>query len=55
MLRVIRCDCGFEAAGEGDDELVAQAQAHASNAHGAEISAELVIKLAGPPTPTTER
>ena len=54
MRRVIRCDCGFEAAGEGDDELIAQAQAHATDAHGAEISAELVLRLARPPTPAPE-
>ena len=54
MQRVIRCDCGFEAAGDGDDELVSEAQAHARKAHGSEISAEMVLRLARPPVPRTE-
>ena len=45
-VRVIRCDCGFEATGEGDDELVSRAQAHAREAHGTDLAAELVLRLA---------
>ena len=58
MQRVIRCDCGFEAIGISDDDLVAVAQAHAGAAHGTEVSADLVLALARPhrrpDTTTTE-
>ena len=47
QVRVIRCDCGFEATGDGDDELVSRAQAHAREVHDVELSAELVLGLAG--------
>ena len=50
-VRVIRCDCGFEAFGDGDDELVTGAQAHALNAHGIELSTETVLALARPKPP----
>ena len=46
MDRVIRCDCGFEAVGGTDDELVARAQAHARRAHGMDLAAEVVLGLA---------
>ena len=45
-MRVIRCDCGFEATDDGDDELVSRAQAHARGVHGVDVSAELVLGLA---------
>ena len=45
-VRVIRCDCGFEATGEGDDELVSRAQAHAREVHGTHLAAALVQRLA---------
>ena len=48
MQRVIRCDCGFEAVGISDDDLVPVAQAHARAAHGTEVAAELVLALARP-------
>lgn len=44
--RVIRCDCGFEAIGTTDEELVAGAQRHALDAHGTEVSRDLVLDLA---------
>lgn len=54
MQRVIRCDCGFEATGISDDDLVPVAQAHARAAHDAELSADLVLALARPhPGPAT--
>jgi hypothetical protein len=31
--RVLRCHCGFEARAEGDDELIADVQRHAREAH----------------------
>jgi predicted small metal-binding protein len=45
---VIRCDCGFEATGDEDEELVAQAQAHARDVHGLDVPAQLVAELARP-------
>lgn len=48
MHRVIRCDCGFEAIGISDEDVVAVAQAHARAAHGTEVSADLVLALARP-------
>lgn len=40
-MRVIRCDCGFEATGDGD-ELVTLAQSHAREIHDVEVPAELL-------------
>lgn len=54
-MRVIRCDCGFEAFGDGDDELVTGAQTHARNAHGIELSTEAVLALARHKPPETGR
>ncbi len=51
-MRVMRCDCGFEATGDGDDELVLRAQIHAREVHSMQLSAELVLRLA---KATTER
>ena len=48
MQRVIRCDCGFEATGVSDDDLVPVAQAHARAAHDTEVSADMVLALARP-------
>ena len=48
--RTLECDCGYVAAGEDDDELVAAVQAHASEAHGMTLSAELVLDLLGSDT-----
>ena len=43
--RTLECDCGYVAAGEDDDGLVAAVQAHAFEVHGMTLSAELVIEL----------
>lgn len=45
-VRVIRCDCGFEATGNGDEELVSRARNHALEVHGMEIAAEFLLGLA---------
>ena len=42
-VRVIRCDCGFEATGDGDEELVSRARNHALEVHGIEMAAEFVL------------
>jgi len=47
-MRVIRCDCGFEVTGEGDDDLVSRAQDHARAAHGMDLPPALIVSLARP-------
>ena len=49
-VRMIRCDCGFEASGDGDD-LVLRAETHARDAHGVDLPAALVLRLTEPPAP----
>ncbi len=41
------CECGFVARGSGGEELVAVAQAHARDAHIVDLSAEVILALAG--------
>jgi hypothetical protein len=60
---VLKCECGFEARGADEDELVAEVQRHAREAHGMPLShdealllafrAELGKSPATPPEPTT--
>jgi hypothetical protein len=45
MARLIRCDCGFEATGDTDEEFVANAQSHAREAHGQDLTADVVLGL----------
>jgi predicted small metal-binding protein len=33
MAKVINCDCGYQARGDSDDELIAAAHAHIADAH----------------------
>ena len=47
-MSVVSCECGFEAAGATDDDLVAAAQGHARHVHGREVAADLVLALARP-------
>jgi predicted small metal-binding protein len=48
MAKVINCECGFVVRGATDDELVANAQAHARDVHGMEITREQALSLATP-------
>ena len=45
-VRVIGCDCGFEASEDGDGRLIERAQDHARRIHGMELPAELILALA---------
>ena len=45
-MRVIGCDCGFEAYEDGEGGLVERAQHHARRVHGMELPAELILALA---------
>ncbi|HVL97726.1 MAG TPA: DUF1059 domain-containing protein [Egibacteraceae bacterium] len=48
MTKVIRCDCGYVARGDSDDQLVSVAQRHAREVHGMELSPEQVLAMAEP-------
>jgi predicted small metal-binding protein len=48
MPKVINCDCGYVVRGNTDDELVADAQKHARDVHGIDITREQVLALAQP-------
>jgi predicted small metal-binding protein len=48
MAKTITCDCGYVVTGETDDELVTNAQDHAREVHGMEISPEQALALARP-------
>jgi Protein of unknown function (DUF1059) len=42
---VLQCDCGFEARAEHEDELVAEVQRHAREAHGMALSHDEALLL----------
>jgi hypothetical protein len=44
--KVLRCECGFEARGEHEDDLVAAVQSHARDAHGMALSRRDALLLA---------
>ena len=48
MAKIIRCDCGYVARGETDDELVADAQKHAREVHDMELTRDQVLAMAQP-------
>ncbi|HEY3234561.1 MAG TPA: DUF1059 domain-containing protein [Polyangiaceae bacterium] len=48
MKKIIKCDCGYIVKGNDDDELVANAQRHASEAHGVQLTREQALALAEP-------
>jgi predicted small metal-binding protein len=48
MAKIIQCDCGVVVRGETDDELVANAQQHAEEVHGLELSREQALAMAHP-------
>ena len=48
MAKVINCDCGFVVRGADDDELVANAQSHAREAHGIDLTREQALAIASP-------
>jgi len=43
--KVLHCDCGFEARAAGGEELVAEVQRHAREAHGMALSHEEALLL----------
>jgi len=46
MNKVLQCDCGFEASDEDEDQLVAEIQRHASEAHEMTLTREEALLLA---------
>jgi len=44
--RVIHCECGFEARGADEEELVAEVRRHAWEAHGMALSHDEALVLA---------
>lgn len=46
MVVALRCECGYVAEGDDDTGLVTVVQAHASKAHGVELSRETIVRLA---------
>jgi len=48
MSKVIHCPCGYVIRAGDDQELVAQAQRHAKELHGMELSAEQALAMAAP-------
>jgi predicted small metal-binding protein len=48
MAKVINCECGVQIRGETDDEIVANAQEHAKDAHDMEITREQALAMAQP-------
>jgi hypothetical protein len=43
---VLHCDCGFEARAADEEELVAEVQRHARDAHGMALSRDEALLLA---------
>ena len=48
MTKVFTCECGVVIQGLNDDDLVAQAQRHAREVHGMEVTREQVLAMARP-------
>lgn len=46
VITVLHCDCGFAASATDEDELVAEVQRHAWDAHGMALSRQEVLVLA---------
>lgn len=48
MDKIIRCPCGYVIRADSDDALVSQAQQHAKETHGMELTAEQALAMARP-------
>jgi predicted small metal-binding protein len=48
MGKIITCPCGTVVQGRDDETLVAQAQKHAREVHGMELTREQVLAMASP-------
>jgi len=45
MTKVIRCPCGTVLRAEDDEQVIAQAQRHAKEVHGMELSREQALAM----------
>lgn len=48
MSKIIHCPCGHVVEGRDDDELVANAQSHARDVHGMDLSSDEALSMARP-------
>jgi predicted small metal-binding protein len=48
MTKIVRCPCGTVVRARDEDSLVAQAQRHAREVHGMELTREQVLAMASP-------
>jgi predicted small metal-binding protein len=48
MTKQFICECGVVIKGRNDDDLVEQAQRHARDVHGMEVTREQVLAMARP-------
>ncbi len=48
MAKIIECPCGYVIRADDDEALVAQAQTHAKEAHGMELTREDAVAMARP-------
>ena len=48
MTKIIQCPCGVVIEGRDDEEVVAQAQAHARDVHQMELTREQALAMARP-------
>jgi predicted small metal-binding protein len=48
MERVIECACGYVIRAEDEEGLVSQAQKHATDVHGMELTREQALEMSRP-------
>ena len=48
MGKIVECECGVTVRGETDDELVANVEKHAREAHNMNVTREQALALARP-------
>lgn len=48
MDKVIQCPCGYIVHADSEEELVSQAQQHAREVHGMELTREQALAMARP-------
>jgi hypothetical protein len=46
LKKTLQCDCGFEASGHDEEQLVAEVQRHARETHGMALSRDDALLLA---------
>jgi predicted small metal-binding protein len=54
LEKLFECDCGYPVSAIADVDMVAKAQAHARDAHGLELTPDLILVMTGPAEPNRE-